>query len=172
MTEKRICLGAVTRPHGVRGEVCVEWYADEVSYLKGDVLLEYPDGTLRSVRAKTFRQHKNGLLVSFAGVDDRNAAEYLRGATVWIPRDELPDLPEGAAYLDDLIGSAVTLADGTALGVLHHIEVPPGQLLWAIRDADHEVLFPAREEFIVSLEDPIVIDPPEGLVEACRTPLR
>ncbi len=172
MSDKRICVGAVTRPHGVRGDVCVDWYADDPSFLDQELRMEVPGGAARQVRARSWRVHKGGLLVTMEGVASRDAAEALRGATLWITRNSLPELPEGEAYIEDLLGRAVTLTDGTPCGVFHHVEMPAGQMLWALRDETGEVLFPAHRQFIVSLDDPIVIDPPEGLLDACRTPLR
>ncbi len=166
-----ICVGAVTRPHGIRGDVCVDWYADDPSFLADEIRLDCPDGRSLLLRALQARSLRTGLLVRFAGVDDRNAAETLRGATIWIPRDRLPELPEGEAYLDDLLGRRVVLQDGSFVGLLDHVETPAGQMIWSLRDGRSEVLFPARPEFIVSLGDPVVIDPPEGLLETCRSPL-
>ncbi len=134
--------------------------------------MEVPGGAARQVRAASWRVHRGGLLVTLEGVRDRDAAEALRGATFWIARDSLPELPDGEAYVDDLVGRAVVLADGTPCGVLHHVEMPAGQMLWALRDGGSETLFPAHRQFIVSLGDPIVIDPPDGLLDACRTELR
>ena len=167
-----ICLGQITRPHGVRGEVCVDWYAEDTAYLEDEILLEYADGRTRAAQVKHWRPHKNGLLLTLDGVSDRNAAELLRGVRVCTARENLPELPDNEAYIEDLMGRRVVLADNTFVGVLHHIELPAGQMLFALRDDDWEYLFPVREEFIVSLQDPIVIDPPEGLLETCRSPLR
>ncbi|MDO5538216.1 MAG: ribosome maturation factor RimM, partial [Desulfovibrionaceae bacterium] len=153
MSEKQVCVGAVTRPHGVRGDVCVEWYADAPSFLDQEVRLEFPGGKSRLIRARQYRLHKGGLLVSFDGIASRDEAEFLRGATIWIPRDRLPELPDGEAYLDDLLGLRVELPDGTFAGVLDHIEMPAGQMVWALRDGESEVLFPAHKQFIVSLGD-------------------
>ena len=169
---KHICLGQITRPHGVRGEVCVDWYAEDTAYLDGEIFLEFPDGSARTFAVRSWRPHKNGLLVCLEGVNDRNAAELLRGVQVCVARESLPELSDNEAYIEDLFGRRVVLADGTEVGVLHHIEMPAGQMLFALRDAEWEYLFPAREEFIVSLQDPIVINPPQGLLETCRIPLQ
>ena len=108
-------------------------------------------------------------LVTFKEVPDRTAAEELAGATLWMARSALPEAGENEAYIADLLGLEVALPDGTAVGVFDHIETPAGQMLWAIRSAGYEYLFPARPEFIVSFGETIVIDPPEGLLETCRT---
>ncbi len=162
-------MGAVTRPHGVRGEVCVDWYADDASLLDGPVLLDFARGESLVLEPESWRPHKGGLLVRFEGVESRDGAEALRGAGLWVPRERLPALPEGEAYIEDLLGREVRTLDGALVGRLHHIETPAGQMLWAIREGGHEILFPAQKAFLVSLGEPIVLDPPEGLLEACRS---
>ena len=170
--EKMICLGVLTRPHGIKGEFCLNLYADSPTLLSGPITLKKPDGTEKPCTAEGFRPHKNAWLVTIRGVNDRTQAEALAGSTLWLPRHCLPALNENEAYITDLLGRPVALTDGTVLGTFDHIETPGGQMLWAIRSAGSEFLFPARPEFISSLGTPIVIDPPEGLVEACTTPLR
>lgn len=167
-----ICLGVLTRPHGIKGEFCMDLYADSPSLLSGPLTMKKPDGAEMPCTAAGFRPHKQGWLVSIRGVNDRTQAEGLIGSTLWLPRRCLPALNENEAYIADLLGRPVALPDGTVLGKFDHIETPAGQMIWAIHSADSEILFPARPEFIVSLGTPIVIDPPEGLIEACTEPLR
>jgi 16S rRNA processing protein RimM len=47
---------------------------------------------------------------------DRNAAEALRGQSLYVPRDRLPATGEDEYYHEDLVGLAATAADGRELG--------------------------------------------------------
>ncbi len=111
-----ILVGRVLGAFGVRGEIRVETYTDDpkapVRYR--DLLHEdgKPALTLLSGRATP-----KGLLARAAGVDDKDAADALRGLKLYVPRESLPDLDdEDEVYLTDLIGLAVRTPEGQALG--------------------------------------------------------
>ena len=93
-SEKMICLGVLTRPHGIKGEFCLNLYADSPTLLSGPITLKKPDGTEKPCTAEGFRPHKNAWLVTIRGVNDRTQAEALAGSTLWLPRHCLPALNE------------------------------------------------------------------------------
>ncbi len=69
-------------------------------------ILRLPDGTERETTLTAARETDKALLVRIAGVDDRNAAEALRGAEICVPRAALPPPEEGEFYAWDLEGAA------------------------------------------------------------------
>ena len=91
-SEKMICLGVLTRPHGIKGEFCLNLYADSPTLLSGPITLKKPDGTEKPCTAEGFRPHKNAWLVTIRGVNDRTQAEALAGSTLWLPRHCLPSM--------------------------------------------------------------------------------
>jgi 16S rRNA processing protein RimM len=166
-----VLVGKVVKPHGIRGELCVESYADSPDLFFGlkAVLLGPPERRPASYRIRAAREHKGRLLLTLQGVDDRNRAESLRGLEVRIPKDALPELEDGEFYMDDLLGLRVLLPDGNELGVLERFLETPGQITWVIAHASgREVLLPAVNEFLMELDldnGIIRVEPPEGLVE-------
>ena len=166
-------MGTLTRAHGLRGELRVEWHAD--SPLRAMRLyLQHGAETPRPARVTAVRMHKGTPLVVLEGVCDRTEAEKLRGARLLLPEDELPASSE-APYLYQLPGLEVVLReDGRVIGHIDHVELPGGQEIWAIRAAGGgELLFPAVADFVVSIDlenGRVVIDPPPGLLEICLEP--
>ena len=73
----------MVRPHGIRGEVAVEVRTDDPGqrFAAGSVLSTDPPAAGPLTVVST-RWHSGRLLVSFAGITDRNEAEPLRG--VWL----------------------------------------------------------------------------------------
>jgi len=64
------------------------------------------------------RLHGKGLVVRLDDVNDRNAAEALRGAEIYVARDQLPELDEGEYYWEDLAGLTVINQVNEELGLI------------------------------------------------------
>ena len=175
-----IHMGTLVRPHALKGELCVEWYAD--SPLRcGPIYLQCGREEPRPARIEAVRLHRGRPLVLLADIGDRNAAEAVRGAKLVLPKNELEPAAEDEVFLYQLVGLEVLLdQDGTRLGCIDHVEFPAGQELWVIRtDEGQEVLFPAVAEFVVKLDiarGQVRIAPPPGLLDlylerSCTSPL-
>jgi 16S rRNA processing protein RimM len=82
----------------VTGEVRLKLFSDDLERYGVFVA----DG--QTLTLKTLRPGPNGAVARFAEINDRNAAEALRGVTLTIPRSALPPLAEGEFYHADLIG--------------------------------------------------------------------
>lgn len=164
-----VLLGTVARPHGLRGELALEWHADASPGDFPRLWLCRRGVAPRAVALCACRVHKGRPLVMLEGVTTRDEAEALRGSALCVPRAELPEPPEGEAYLADLLGADVLLPDGSRIGRLDHVEMPAGREVWAIRtDEGREILFPARPDFLRSFDlkgRRVCIDPPPGLLD-------
>lgn len=164
-------IGVLTRPHGLKGELCLDYYADSTEWLEGSIWLRGNEHTLpRPGKVAGMRRHQGQLLVRIEGFADRTAAEHLRGTTLLIPESALPESDADNLYLHDLIGLAVHLAaTDERIGVLAHVDFVGEQELWIIEGpSGNEILFPAVPEFVteVALEQGIIrITPPSGLLE-------
>lgn len=105
---ERVPLGVVTRPHGVRGEVRVHPFNPD-SKLLGELEAVWgatDEGERRMVIARARRAAKHWI-VTFEGVEGREAADALRGVELRIEREALPALDEDELYLADLEGLEV-----------------------------------------------------------------
>jgi len=117
--EPLIALGAVARPHGVRGELRVHPYNPDSELLLGlDRIWLLRDGERRELEITGARPHKGLFLLTLAGVDDRDGAEALRGCEVAVPRGALPEPDEDEYYHADLVGLTAVGADGSPLGTV------------------------------------------------------
>lgn len=64
------------------------------------------------------REHSDGLVASAEGVTDRNAAESLKGARVFVSRAQFPKADPDEFYWVDLMGLTVVNRQGDVLGVV------------------------------------------------------
>ena len=145
--DRFIETGRVTAPHGIRGDVKVEPWADSPEFLLGfDVF--YVDGNPLPV--KSARVHGKFVLVSFEGVDTVEKADALRNKTVYIDRADA-DLPEGKYFVSDLMGMEAVDEKGEKLGTVTDILDLPSGSVAEIKGA-REILVPVRPEFVVSAD--------------------
>ena len=68
------------------------------------------------LRIKESRDHADTLVACAQDIDDRNAAEALRGARIFVPRSSFPTAGDGEYYWVDLIGLQVVNREGMVLG--------------------------------------------------------
>jgi 16S rRNA processing protein RimM len=64
------------------------------------------------------KDHGDGLVASAREIADRNAAEALKGARIFVSRASFPTADDGEFYWIDLIGLTVVNRDGDALGTV------------------------------------------------------
>jgi len=70
----------------------------------------------RFLKVRQAREQGDAIVVTAEGVDDRNTAESLRGARVFVSRSAFPTPDDDEFYWVDLIGLDVVNRDGVALG--------------------------------------------------------
>ena len=133
---ERLVVGRVLRPHGVRGELSVQVLSDAPDrFAPGAELgLGDPDGTgpLRPVVVRAARLHQGRLLVSLEGVEDRDAAERLRGAWLSIPAAAARPLEAGEFWPHQLVGLNVVDRQGRQRGRVADVVPGPAHDLLAV----------------------------------------
>ena len=115
MTDRRILMGVVGRPHGVRGLVRVQSYTADPRDLAGyGPLLDDRGGSWTVV----WRGDGVAELRDAAGkpLPDRTAAEKLTNLRLYIERERLPPTAAEEFYLSDLVGLRAEDPAGAELG--------------------------------------------------------
>ncbi|MDQ3230022.1 MAG: ribosome maturation factor RimM [Pseudomonadota bacterium] len=121
--DRRILVGRFVGAFGVRGEVKLESFTDPKS-----AILRYQPWILRDAQGRERmlegvrgRETTKGLVASIADLQDRDAAEALRGTEVWVAREALPPPQPGEYYWVDLEGLRVLNLGGVDFGVVSHL---------------------------------------------------
>ncbi|MFJ4096617.1 ribosome maturation factor RimM [Kitasatospora sp. NPDC089913] len=167
----QLVVGKIGRAHGIKGDVSVEVRTDEPELRLGPGAVLFTDpASAGPLTVESGKVHSGRLLLRFAGVKDRNAAEELRGTILIaeVDPEERPDDPE-EYYDHQLIGLDVVLLDGTLVGELTEVVHLPYQDLLTVRKPDGtEALVPFVSRIVptIDLENQrAVIDPPVGLID-------
>jgi 16S rRNA processing protein RimM len=190
-----IAVGRILRPHGLRGEVAVEVLTDSPRRLApGSSLLlvregEPPvpmrvaarrgaapaaatgKGKALAADSRPSRPRRSFQLLRLAGVEDRAAAEALRGAWLEIERSRVPAAPPGTYYHYELVGCRCVAA-GEVLGEVVEVVEDGGGVLLVVSDGRREVPVPFVARFLRAVDverATIELELPPGLVEACAS---
>ncbi len=158
---ERLELGYVARAHGLHGELRIHLHAEESTTLF-DVERAWIGGQERKIVSA--RPTNGAVLLTIEGVDDREAADALRGSTVEVERADVV-LEEGEYLLGDLPGCTVVDAEGRELGRVVEV-IPAGQPILVIHGDDREIMIPLVPEFVLAVDVEarrIVVEPPEDL---------
>ena len=155
--ERRIALAAVAGAHGIKGELRLKLFSDSVLSLSRYEKL-HVGGVERRLLA--IRDTGKTAVARLEGIDDRSAAEALRGSLIEVDRSALPPLEEGEYYHADLIGLPAVARDGKTIGTVAAIEnYGAGDLLEIEDQQGRRSLIPFKSG-IADLEgDRIVLDP-------------
>ena len=161
-TDVPVIVARVVRPHGIRGALLLESETDHAGALfqpgrrlqvLGDAR-SVGDSRSRPAAALTLeaaKLHGGRWLVETQELADRTAAESLRGVRLGLPREELPELPDGGYLLHDLVGMSVREA-GETIGVIRDVYDQPAAPLLALDVSGRERLIPFQADFVVELD--------------------
>ena len=158
----RVCVGAVAGAFGVRGEVRLKSFCAEPADIATYGPLFTEDGG-RSFSVRLTRPVTGGLGARLSGVETREAAEALKGVTLWADRDALPSLPDDEFYHADLIGLEVVDTGGAVLGRVRAIyDHGAGDILEIA--GRKPIMLPFTRQFVPTVDlsaGRVVADPPE-----------
>lgn len=165
----RICLGAVAGAHGVRGVVRLKSFTSE----PGDIAAYGPVSDEEGDRVfeiEVIGEARGVLLARISGVEDRDAAESLKGVRLYVARDALPPPGEEEYYHDDLLGLAAEGIDGARLGTVVGVQmVGETDVLEIDRGGGRPTALVPFTRAVVPMVDiaasRLVVDAPAGLIE-------
>lgn len=164
-----VCLGAVTGARGLRGEVRIKCLAENPDSLQAHGPLLSADRTTEYA-VTVVGLHKGQVIARIAGVADRDAAEALKGARLYLPREALPPTAEDEYYYSDLAGLVAELPDGTPLGTVRWVfDFGAGDVLEVTRLEGAPVMVPFTRQAVPVVDlagGRLVVDPPPGLLDA------
>ena len=126
-------VGRILDAWGVKGWVKILPHSSdpEALFAAKSWFLQAPDAKFRpgftvfsgtvTLSVDEAKVHSDSVVAKFAGLDDRTAAEALRGARIFLPRSSFPAASKDEYYWVDLIGLKVVNREGVELGLVRDL---------------------------------------------------
>ncbi|MDQ1206761.1 ribosome maturation factor RimM [Microbacterium sp. SORGH_AS_0862] len=167
-------VGRLVKAHGLKGALKLELYTDDPDgrFVPGaEFTLQVPDSSPwfgKTVTVREFRWMNTHPVAFFEGVDDRDAAESLVRAILWIDQDEQSTPDEEDAWFDHQLVGLDVVRDGVVVGRIARVDHLPAQDLLAVAVGESEVLVPFVKAIVPEVDPTagrVVVTPPAGLFE-------
>jgi 16S rRNA processing protein RimM len=161
-------LGIVSRPHGLKGEVYVALdtdFPEDYSEMESVFLLQ--NGKLVPFFIERLQIRHTEALVKFEDVDDKEAALGIKGFSLHLPLDQLPDLESDQFYFHEIIGYQIIDQNAGELGKVGQVYEAGHQDLIGMDYQDKEVLIPINDEIILTVDrekNTLLVNLPDGLL--------
>ena len=147
-----IVIGEITKPHGVRGEMKVKPHTDEPERFTWLKQVYVGESSPRLMAVEKARVSQNMVLLKLTAVNDRTAAEALRGEWLMVPEEEALPLEAGEYFLFQLEGLAVATIEGEQLGTLVSIIETGANHVFVVQGEQGELLLPDIEQVVQEID--------------------
>lgn len=167
-------VGRLTKAHGLKGAIKIELFTDapERRFTPGAVFaLQVPPSSPwhgKSLELGELKWYNSHPVAFFKDVTDRDAAETLIKAILWINADLAEPSDEEDAWFDHQLVGLTVLRDGIPVGTVSQIDHFPAQDLLTVTTATGDVLVPFVKAIVASVDvaaGTLVVTPPLGLFE-------
>ncbi|MGO2682999.1 MAG: ribosome maturation factor RimM [Microbacterium sp.] len=170
--KNQLRVGRLVKAHGLKGALKLELYTDnpERRFVPGaEFTLQVPEASPwhgKSIAVREYRVMNGNSVVFFDGVDDREGAEGLVRAILWIDQDA--DEPEDNAWYDHQLVGLDVVRDDTVIGKVVRVDHLPAQDLLIVKANDDEIMVPFVEAIVPAVDvaaGRVIVTPPPGLFE-------
>ena len=145
---ERLVIGNIAKPQGIRGEVKISPLTDDTARFNRlkKVYIGFVMYEVQSAKVLP-----GGVFVKFKGVDDRNAAELLRGKDIEIDRDDAVKLPKDRYFIVDVIGCEVFKGD-ERIGKLVDVLQYGAADVYVISTSKGRAMIPAIKRILIDVD--------------------
>ena len=140
------------------------WIADakQIRLSLNNPVQDFAEHHIQSIRGK------DPLIVKFKKIDSIEAAEGLVGQSLYVLRDQFPDLPENEYYWFQIEGLRVYDEDGHYYGNIVEIIRTGSNDVYVVRDEEKELLLPMIDSVVKTIDleaGKLIFHPMGGLLE-------
>ena len=163
-------LGKIVRKFSFKGEVLIKLDTDEPElYTEMEsVFVEYNENLVPFFIERSYLHKSTLLRAKIEDIDTEQDAEDMIGAELYLPLEQLPQLPDDKFYFHEIIGFDVIDQQYGNIGKIVSINDTTAQALFEIDKDGKQILVPMNDEFIEKVDKKnkeIKVITPEGLVD-------
>lgn len=147
-------VGAVIKPHGIRGEIKV-WPTTDDPYRFDELseIILVKGSSEKRIGISSVKHFKNIVILGLSGIDTVESAEALRGADLYVDREHAAPLSEGEYYIGDIIGMEVQDEVAHHLGTISDVIDTAANDVYVVKLAGRrDLLIPAIKQCIVNVD--------------------
>ncbi len=162
-------IGKIVSVQGIKGEVRVQPWCDSPEFLCEFEELYLDSKGEKTIEILSVRVQKNVVVMKIDGVNTVEAAEKMRGTTLYIDRDDI-ELDENSYFVQDLIGLSVfDEVTNENYGEIVEVSQTGANDVYHIKNSDGKIrLIPAIADVVLETnleERKMVIHVLEGLFD-------
>jgi 16S rRNA processing protein RimM len=170
--KNQLRVGRLVKAHGLKGALKLELYTDnpERRFVPGaEFTLQVPEASPwhgRTITVREYRVMNGNPVVFFEDIDDREGAEGLVRAILWIDQDA--DEAEDNAWYDHQLVGLDVVREETTVGRVVRVDHFPAQDLLIVKSGDREIMVPFVEAIVPTVDivaGRVIVTPPAGLFE-------
>lgn len=170
-TEDVYRIGRIGKPHGVKGEVQMQFDDDAFDREEAEYVVLEVDGIMVPFFIEEYRFRSDTVvLMKFLDIDTQEQARGLTGCEVFFPRSLTGQSQPGEWTWSQIVGYHIFDQNSQrAIGTITAVDTSTVNILFEVRTDDgRELLIPASVELIASVDDSaqeVAMRLPEGLLD-------
>ena len=142
---KKVVIGKISAPHGVRGEVRIVPLTDFPERFENLKTVFLEDDSKMELESVKFSN--KFIIAKFKNINSRNYIEILNGKLLMLNRSDIPSLPEGEYYNFDIIGLEVIDDKGSKLGKITEVLKTGSNDVYVV-EGKKQLLVPALKKVV------------------------
>lgn len=147
-------IGRITKPHGIKGKMKVEYFGDDFTrfFHYREIFIKGSTGRPQGYQILEVIHQPPGFIIRLKGIEKREEVEPLVGKEILITRGVLPDLEEGEYYWFEILGMVVETERGKRIGRVKEIIPTGANDVFVVGGKRKDIFLPVTDEVIRSID--------------------
>ena len=147
-----ILIGKIVNTHGIKGEVKVYPYTDDIDNLSKIKEVYFDEKLNDKHKVKSCKIQKNMLIIKLEGINIVEEAAKLKDTNLYIIKEDISDM-EDTYYVEDLIGMDVIDEKDVVIGTITYVFNTGANDVYEIKSSDNkEIYIPAIKDVVKKVD--------------------